>query len=185
MKVIAIVQARMGSTRLPNKVMKKIGNTPMIEILLKRLSNSKLIDKIVLATSIDLRNKILINHVNSIGFNCEQGSDTDVLARYIDTAEKYKAENIVRITGDCPLVDPNLVDICIKKFEETDVDYYSNTIIWNKGKMSMGDLSSYGNNYEMALFCSQGKPKLKGERKKVRVCVQSKISFCKCECVKS
>jgi glutamate-1-semialdehyde 2,1-aminomutase len=128
MKVIAIVQARMGSTRLPNKVMKKIGNTPMIEILLKRLSNSKLIDQIVLATSIDVRNKTLIEHVKSIGFKCEQGSDVDVLERFVETAEKYKADTIVRITGDCPLVDPDLVDICIQKFEEKDVDYYSNTI---------------------------------------------------------
>jgi glutamate-1-semialdehyde 2,1-aminomutase len=118
----------MGSTRLPNKVMRKIGNIPMIEILLKRLSNSKLIDQIVLATSIDVRNKTLIEHVKSKGFKCEQGSDADVLERFVETAEKYKADTIVRITGDCPLVDPDLVDICIQKFEEADVDYYSNTI---------------------------------------------------------
>ena len=129
MKIIAIVQARMGSTRLPNKVMRKIGNLPMIEILLKRLSNSKLINQIVLATSIDARNKILVDHVKSVGFNCEQGSDSDVLERYVETAEKYKADIVVRITGDCPIVDPELVDECIKKFEETGADYYSNTIL--------------------------------------------------------
>ncbi len=129
MKIIAIVQARMGSTRLPNKVMKKIGNIPMIEILLKRLSNSRLIDQIILATSIDAKNKTLVEHVKRIGFNCEEGSDADVLERYVKTAEKYNADTVVRITGDCPLIDPELVDECIQKFKVSKVDYFSNTLI--------------------------------------------------------
>ncbi len=129
MRVIAIVQARMGSTRFPNKVMRKILNLPMIEILLRRLHNSKLIDQIILATSIDERNKVLVEHVKSIGFDCVQGSDHDVLERYVETAEKYNADIVVRITGDCPIVDPGVVDILIKKFKLSKVDYYSNTII--------------------------------------------------------
>ncbi len=128
MKVVAIVQARMGSVRLPNKVMKTIGVTPMIEILLKRLNNSKLLDQIILATSTDIINKPLVDHVESLGFICEQGNESDVLQRYVQTAEKSKADVIVRITGDCPLVDPVLVDECIHKFKETKVDYFSNTI---------------------------------------------------------
>ena len=116
MKTIAIVQARVGSTRLPNKVMKTIIGTPMIEILLKRLNKSKLIDQIVLATSIDKKNENLIKHVEKLGFICTQGSEDDVLDRYLKTAEKMNAEIIVRITGDCPLVDPDLVDECINGF---------------------------------------------------------------------
>ena len=127
MKVVAIVQARMNSIRLPNKVMKLIGTIPMIEILLKRLNNSKLLDQIILATSKDIRNRSLIEHVEKLGFNCKQGSDKDVLERYVQTAEQYKADIIVRITGDCPLVDPVLVDECIHGFIESKVDYYSNT----------------------------------------------------------
>jgi glutamate-1-semialdehyde 2,1-aminomutase len=126
-KVVAIVQARMNSIRLPNKVMKLIGTIPMIEILLKRLNNSKLLDQIILATSKDIRNRSLIEHVEKLGFNCKQGSDKDVLERYVQTAEQYKADIIVRITGDCPLVDPVLVDECIHGFIESKVDYYSNT----------------------------------------------------------
>ena len=126
MKIIAIIQARMGSTRLENKVMKPINAKPMIELLLMRLTKSKLIQKIVVATSKDKKNLPLIKHVESLGFSCEQGSEDDVLDRYIQVAESNQAEVVVRITGDCPLVDPILVDKCIEKFIQLDVDYCSN-----------------------------------------------------------
>ena len=74
MKVVALVQARMGSTRLPNKVMKPINGVPMIELLLSRLSNSKRIEEIVLATSDDPRNAPLVEHVQGLGYACEQGA---------------------------------------------------------------------------------------------------------------
>ena len=88
MKVVAIVQARMNSVRFPNKVMKKINNVPIIEILLKRLNKSKLINQIILATSTDKSNKILVNHVESLGFSCIEGSDSNVLNRYVQAAKK-------------------------------------------------------------------------------------------------
>lgn len=127
MKVVAIVQARMGSTRLPNKVMKPIGGVPMIELLLKRLAKSQKLDQIVVATSTDQRNQPLVEHVQSLGFACEQGSKNDVLERYVQAAEKHQANVVVRITGDCPLVDPALVDDCIREFLQQNVDYLSNT----------------------------------------------------------
>lgn len=128
MKVVAIVQARMGSTRLPNKVMKSINGVPMIELLLARLAKSQQIDQIVLATSVDPRNQPLVEHVSRLGFTCEQGSENDVLERYVQAAEKHAADVVVRITGDCPLVDPELVDECIRRFKEAGVDYLSDTI---------------------------------------------------------
>lgn len=127
MKIIAIVQARMGSTRLPHKVMKPINGVPMIELLLTRLAKCQRLDQIVLATSIDPRNQVLVDHVAALGFACEQGSENDVLERYVQTAESHGAEVVVRITGDCPLVDPQLVDDCILHFLQADVDYLSNT----------------------------------------------------------
>ena len=127
MKVVAIVQARMGSTRLPNKVMKLIGNIPMIELLLSRLSKSKEIDKIIVATSEDKRNQPLVEHVQKIGYACEQGSEVDVLDRYVKAGIEHKADVVVRITGDCPLVDPTLVDECIRRFKLSGVDYLNNT----------------------------------------------------------
>jgi glutamate-1-semialdehyde 2,1-aminomutase len=126
MKVVAIVQARMGSIRLPNKVMKLIVGVPMIELLLARLAKSSQIDQIVLATSIDEQNLQLVEHVQNLGYTCVQGSESDVLDRYLLAARKVKADVVVRITGDCPLIDPAIVDQAIARFKAADVDYLSN-----------------------------------------------------------
>ena len=128
MKIIALVQARMGSTRLPNKVMKPLNGTPMIELLLLRLSGSIEINQIVLATSSKPENSKLIEHVKQLGFSVFKGSDKDVLDRFYQAGLMHNADAIVRITGDCPLVDPNLVDEVIKEFKNTGVDYISNAI---------------------------------------------------------
>lgn len=126
MKVLAIVQARMGSTRLPGKVLKPIGGKPMIELLLARLARSRKISQIVVATSVDPRNQPLVNCVRSLGYACEQGSENDVLDRYVQAARKHGAQVVVRITGDCPLVDPDLVDEVIHLHETSRADYVSN-----------------------------------------------------------
>jgi glutamate-1-semialdehyde 2,1-aminomutase len=126
MKIIAIIQARMGSTRLPQKVMKQINGVPMIELLLSRLSHAKEIDQIVVATSVDPNNLPLAEHVRSLGYACELGSENDVLDRYIRAAEAHGADVVVRITGDCPLVDPLLVDDCVRRFKTATTDYFSN-----------------------------------------------------------
>jgi glutamate-1-semialdehyde 2,1-aminomutase len=128
MKVVAIVQARMGSTRLPNKVMRLINGIPMIELLLSRLSGAKELDQIVVATSLDIRNQPLVNHIEKLGYACEQGSENDVLDRYLQAAHKHHADILVRITGDCPLVDSRLVDEAIRKFRLASVDYLSNVL---------------------------------------------------------
>lgn len=126
MKTIAIVQARMGSTRLPNKVMKPIGDIPMIELLLSRLSRAVEVDQIIVATSVDERNQTLVKHVRKLGYTCEQGSENDVLDRFVQAARTHQADVVVRITGDCPLVDPDLVDEVIRRFKTSNVDYFSN-----------------------------------------------------------
>ena len=126
MKVVALVQARMGSTRLPNKVMKLIGGAPMIELLLSRLSQAKEVDEIVVATSVDACNQPLVEHVRKLGYACEQGSENDVLDRYVQAARAHQADVVVRITGDCPLVDPGLVDEVMRRFKAAGVDYFSN-----------------------------------------------------------
>ena len=124
MKVVAIVQARMGSTRLPNKVMKHISGIPMIELLLSRLAKAKEVDQIIVATSIDERNIPLVTHVRNLGYACEQGSENDVLDRYVHAAKAHQADIVVRITGDCPVVDPGLVDQVISAFKVANVDYF-------------------------------------------------------------
>ncbi len=126
MKVVAIVQARVGSTRLPNKVMKLIVGRPMIELLLSRLSRSQEIDEIVVATSEDACNLPLIELVRRLGYRCIQGSENDVLERFVKAGREAGAEIAVRLTGDCPLLDPVLVDACIRRFRDSSVDYLSN-----------------------------------------------------------
>jgi glutamate-1-semialdehyde 2,1-aminomutase len=126
MKIVVIVQARMGSTRLPNKVMKPIDGIPMIELLLSRLARATEVDQIIVATSVDERNLPLVEHVRKLGYICEQGSEHDVLDRYVQAAKNHNADVLVRITGDCPLVDPELVDEVIRRFKIEDVDYLCN-----------------------------------------------------------
>ena len=126
MKIVVLVQARMGSTRLPNKVMKPIGEIPMIELLLTRLARAKEVDQIIVATSVNERNMPLVEHVRKLGYTCEQGSENDVLDRYVQAARKHHADVVVRITGDCPLIDPDLVDELIRLFKNTHIDYLCN-----------------------------------------------------------
>ena len=123
MKVVAVVQARMGSSRLPDKVMKNIGNTPMIGVLISRLSRACTVDEVVVATSEEQNNVSLTKYVKSIGFRVVSGSEVDVLARFFDAMNQTRADVIVRITGDCPLVDPGIVDAAVQKFLKGDFDY--------------------------------------------------------------
>ncbi|WP_061247716.1 aminotransferase class III-fold pyridoxal phosphate-dependent enzyme [Leptospira noguchii] len=126
MRVVAIVQARTGSTRFPNKVLQKINSNSLIELLFFRLSESKLINEIVLATSISQANDILTETIVKQGYSVFRGSESDVLDRYYQAAKEKKADVVVRITGDCPLVDASLVDDVIEKFFRDHVDYCSN-----------------------------------------------------------
>jgi glutamate-1-semialdehyde 2,1-aminomutase len=126
MKVVALVQARMGSTRLPGKVLKSIVNKPMIELLLTRLSQSSELDEIIVATSEEGQNDQLQSVVESLGYRCTRGSEKDVLNRFYESAKSLKADIVVRITGDCPLVDSILVDQCIQAYKDAQVEYFSN-----------------------------------------------------------
>jgi len=126
MTTVAIVQARTASKRLPNKVMKPIQGTPMIGLLLKRLSKARFVDQIIVATTSNSEDLVLKEYVESIGFICEQGSEHDVLNRYFTVAAKYRPDLVVRITGDCPVIDPTLVDLCIEELINTRADIVSN-----------------------------------------------------------
>lgn len=126
MKVVAIVQARLGSVRLPKKVLKPITGKPMIELLLKRLSKSKELSDIVVATSNRTENDELESLIETLDFKCTRGSEHDVLSRFYESAKSCQADVVVRITGDCPLVDPELVDRCVREYIKNDIDYFSN-----------------------------------------------------------
>ena len=126
MRIIALVQARLGSIRLPEKVLRQIQNKPLIELLLARLSCSTELDEIVVATSEEPQNTELQLFVESLGFQCTRGSEIDVLNRFYKSAKHLNADVVVRITGDCPLIDSKIVDQCIQGFRDANVDYFSN-----------------------------------------------------------
>ena len=126
MNLVAIIQARMGSTRFPGKVMQTVNGTPLIELLLKRLSLSKEITKIVVATTKNKIDNSLASHVETLGYSVYRGEEHDVLKRYYDAAIKEKSDAVVRITADCPLIDSTIVDELIQKFKASNSDYASN-----------------------------------------------------------
>ncbi len=122
-----IIQARMGSSRLPGKVMKLIDDkNPILYYVIKQLEHSKLIDKLVVATSTLPEDDIIDNYVKKIGIECFRGSEKDVLDRHYQCAKKFSFEIIVRIPSDKPLIDPEIVDNVIKKFTSDHYDYVTN-----------------------------------------------------------
>ena len=126
MKTLAIVQARMGATRFPNKVMLPINGVPLIELLLHRLSLAKLIDHILVATSTATGDKQLAAHVRRLGYEVFEGSENNVLDRLYKAAQPHRPNTVVRITGDCPLVDPEFVGAITAPFAPCHVDYLCN-----------------------------------------------------------
>ena len=126
MKTIALIQARMGSTRLPGKTLKKIKGKTLIEIMLNRLEKCKKIDKIIVATSIEENCNGLEQHVKALGHYCFRGSENDVLDRFYKAIENEQCDYVVRLTADCPLIDPFLIDKVIQMTIESERDYGSN-----------------------------------------------------------
>ena len=126
MKIIAIVQARMNSTRLPGKVMLSVNSHSIIGVLLKRLSKSQTLDDIIVATTNNRSDDVLVDHVTALGFKTYRGSEHDVLQRYYSAALQERADVVVRITADCPLIDSVLLDQVIMTFSENELDYCSN-----------------------------------------------------------
>jgi glutamate-1-semialdehyde 2,1-aminomutase len=125
-RTVAIVQARVGSARLPNKVMRRIMDTPLIELLLRRLSASRRLAEVVVATTDTARDNVLADYVGRLGFSVFRGSESNVLDRYYQAARLHQADVVVRVTGDCPLIDAELVDAIIDRYVESGADYVSN-----------------------------------------------------------
>lgn len=129
MKTVAIIQARMGSTRLPGKVLKKVLDKPLLEYQLERVKRASLIDDIVVATTTKKMDDEIVSFCKSQNINVYRGSEADVLSRYYEAAVKYNADVIVRLTSDCPLIDPDIINQVIQLyFDEQSVDYVSNAL---------------------------------------------------------
>jgi spore coat polysaccharide biosynthesis protein SpsF (cytidylyltransferase family) len=127
-KISAIVQARMTSTRLPGKVLMDIEGKPMLWHIINRLRFSKKLNDIILAIPDTKKNDILEKFAKDNKIKYFRGNENDVLSRYYETAKKFKCEVIIRITGDDPLVDPQIIDFTVKKHLKSDTDYTSNNL---------------------------------------------------------
>ena len=124
---VAILQARMSSTRLPGKVMKSVAGRPMLERQIERLRRCSTLDRLIVATSDDASDNPLAQFLQSIGVETFRGSLHVVLGRYVGAVEAL-GENgpVVRLTADCPLADPEIVDACVRLQARLSVDYASN-----------------------------------------------------------
>ncbi len=126
MKIAAIVQARIGSTRFPSKVTKPLGNTSVLGMCIERLQQSKMINQIIVATSDSDKDKRIVEIAAQQGVSFFQGEQDDVLGRYYSCALAFKPDVIIRITADCPFIDPILIDEALSFFENNDLDYFCN-----------------------------------------------------------
>lgn len=126
---LAVVQARTSSARLQGKVLLPIEGTPMILRQLERVGRARLVDGIVVATSVDPSDDELSEILVDAGYDVVRGPLDDVLDRFIDVLDDYDAEVIVRLTGDCPLACPSVIDEVVQAFQSSEADYLSNTMV--------------------------------------------------------
>ena len=128
MSVLAVIQARTGSTRLPGKVLADLGGKPMLRFMVDRLEDLNA-DRLVVATS-DLPNDDRVEAVaEAAGVGCVRGPEQDVLGRFALALRSYPADTVVRMTADCPLIDPSVVNELIELFRRTGADYASNSLV--------------------------------------------------------
>jgi len=129
MRVVAIIQARMGSTRLPGKVLLDLAGEPVLARVVNRTQRATTLDEIVIATTTESRDEAIVELCSSRGWAHFRGSEDDVLDRYYQAAKKHHADIVVRITSDCPLIEPEIIDKVVQEFLERqpEVDYASNT----------------------------------------------------------
>jgi len=125
--ILAITQARFGSKRLPGKVLREIDGKPVLQIHLERLKRSKMIDRIVVATTFEPEADSILSVAQKMGISTFQGSTTDVLERYYTCAVENDPKYIVRVTSDCPLIDPAEIDNLVNFFLRSASDYGTNS----------------------------------------------------------
>ena len=131
LNTILITQARTGSTRLPGKVLKEIGGKSLLQIHLDRLVNCKNVSEIIVATTVNEEDNVIFDKAIEWGYSASRGSESDVLDRFYQAVKDKSADWIVRVTSDCPLIDPELVDDVIRFAQDNNTDYCSNGFVEN------------------------------------------------------
>jgi spore coat polysaccharide biosynthesis protein SpsF (cytidylyltransferase family) len=132
-RTVAIIQARTGSSRLPGKIFKQIGDHPLLWHVVTRTRLASLLDETVVATTVEAQDDQVVDFCEHHGFEYTRGSEDDVLDRYYESANSYDADTIVRITGDCPLVSPEIIDRVVRVYRNTGVEYANNKLNYPNG----------------------------------------------------
>ncbi len=127
-KVVAVIQARMGSTRLPGKTLIDVAGKPMLRHVVERLSRAERIDEVVVATSTHPNDKVILALCEQLSIRGVAGSEEDVLERYAQAAQAAQADVVARVTADCPLIDPELSDQVVERYTHEEADYAANCI---------------------------------------------------------
>lgn len=128
MKTVTIVQARMGSSRLPGKVLMDLAGATVLSRVVQRLKRAELTGHVVVATTCDPSDDVIVQECDRIGVHVFRGEENDVLDRYYCTARAFNAEAVVRVTSDCPLIEPEITDKVIRAFLDQNPDYASNIL---------------------------------------------------------
>lgn len=128
MKTVIITQARIGSSRLPGKVLLRAAGKTFLQIHAERVSRTRLADEVIIATSVNEKDDLIAGEAAKLNIKCYRGSEEDVLERYYKAAKKANADIVVRVTSDCPFADPELMDEMILFFLENDYDYIANIL---------------------------------------------------------
>ena len=124
----AIIQARMGSSRCPSKTLRELGGKTLLERVVNRAKQCQMVDEVIVATTVNPEDDVILDFCTKRGIKCFRGSSDDVLSRYYLAAKKYGVDVIVRITADDPFKDPDVIDALIRKFNQGNYQYVSNTI---------------------------------------------------------
>lgn len=145
MKAVIIVQARMGSTRLPGKVMKKVLDKPLLGYVIDALKRCEKADALVIATTENPDDDVIAHFCKTQKVSCFRGSEQDVLSRYYLCAKEHQADAVIRVTSDCPLVDPVVIDsmVAIYRRAYPEIDYISNTRVRTFPRGMDGEVFSF------------------------------------------
>jgi spore coat polysaccharide biosynthesis protein SpsF (cytidylyltransferase family) len=123
----------MGSSRLPGKILKQIGDYPLLWHVVTRTRLASLLDETVVATTVEAQDDQVVDFCKQHEFECTRGSEDDVLDRYYESAKAYNADTVVRITGDCPLVSPEIIDRVVRVYRNSGVEYANNKLRYPNG----------------------------------------------------
>ena len=127
-RIVATIEARMNSSRLPGKILLPLAGKPSLERLVERARKSKKVDEVVVATTVSASDDAVEQWAQKAGVSIYRGSEEDVLLRVLEAARAYRGDVIVELTGDCPLIDPTMIDSLIEMYQNSDFDYVSNVL---------------------------------------------------------